>query len=274
MKILKRVLLSTLIITLLFTSLVGANTILEQIQVARNTVKITVNGNEIQADNFVYEGRTYIQMREIAETLGKEVGWNGETKTASINDMSAKLTPTPEPTVQPTPEPTPTVKPTVKPTPTPVKSKELATRENPFEMLERLLITEKDGTKYSMYVMDVIRGSAAAQKIANENRFNKKADYGKEFVIVAVGFELIKSEGPYYMNDFLFDMVSENGVLYDTYNSRPTIVLEPELSSVIYEGGKTGGYIVFEIDKDDKAPLLVYDMKYDGTGGLWFKTTK
>lgn len=59
----------------------------EAIGVYRNLIKVDVNGQRVTLDNFLYNGRTYVPMREVAELLGKEVGWNSVTKTASINDV-------------------------------------------------------------------------------------------------------------------------------------------------------------------------------------------
>lgn len=37
---------------------------------------------------FIYNGRTYVPLRSIAETLGKEVKWEGETKSIYIEQNS------------------------------------------------------------------------------------------------------------------------------------------------------------------------------------------
>lgn len=59
----------------------------ESIGVYRNLIKLDVNGQRVTLDNFLYNSRTYVPMREVAELLGKDVGWNSITKTASINDV-------------------------------------------------------------------------------------------------------------------------------------------------------------------------------------------
>jgi len=58
----------------------------ELISVHRNVVSLEVNNIKVEADNFLYNGSTYLPMRAIAELLGKEVGWNAITNVASIND--------------------------------------------------------------------------------------------------------------------------------------------------------------------------------------------
>jgi hypothetical protein len=69
----------------------GIPAVAEGIDVAFNQIKLTVNGNKVDADNILYNGRTYVQMRAISEMLGKDVGWDQETKTASINDKKIEL---------------------------------------------------------------------------------------------------------------------------------------------------------------------------------------
>lgn len=61
-----------------------ANTVLQKIDVALNTIKVEVNGENLNANNILYNGTTYLPMRAIAEAVGKEVQWEQETMTASI----------------------------------------------------------------------------------------------------------------------------------------------------------------------------------------------
>ena len=58
----------------------------ETVTVYKNKVKIDVNGERVNADNFIYNGTTYIPLRAISEILGKHVGWNAFTNVASIDD--------------------------------------------------------------------------------------------------------------------------------------------------------------------------------------------
>lgn len=68
----------------LFTA--GADTS-EWIPVYRNLIRVQVNGQTVTMDNFLYNNRTYVPMREVAELLGKDVRWNAYTRTAGIHDM-------------------------------------------------------------------------------------------------------------------------------------------------------------------------------------------
>lgn len=80
-----------LIIATLLMGTVFAGSVKQTIEVVLNSVNLTVNGKKIEADNILYNGTTYVPLRAIAEALGKDVGWNAETNTASINDKSANV---------------------------------------------------------------------------------------------------------------------------------------------------------------------------------------
>lgn len=56
------------------------------IEVLFNNVNLTVNGKKVESENILYNGTTYIPLRDVADLLGKEVGWDQASNTASIND--------------------------------------------------------------------------------------------------------------------------------------------------------------------------------------------
>ena len=86
----KKVFVFLLILVLLsaFTISFSNSNISEVIEIFRNIIKIEVNGQKVIADNFLLNGRTYVQLKEVAELLNKEVGWNPVTRVASINDIT------------------------------------------------------------------------------------------------------------------------------------------------------------------------------------------
>ena len=43
----------------------------------KESLTIVLNGNKIEVDGMIIEGRTYIQMRELCELLNLKVGYNG-----------------------------------------------------------------------------------------------------------------------------------------------------------------------------------------------------
>ena len=73
------------------TSLLGcvsisAAGVWDKIDVLRNDINVVVNGTPVNADNFLYNDTTYLPMRVVAETLGKEVQYDENTNTATIKD--------------------------------------------------------------------------------------------------------------------------------------------------------------------------------------------
>jgi ribosomal protein S19 len=83
------------VITILLISTVFAAEAKKTIEVLMNTVNLTVNGKEVNADTIVYNGTTYVPLRAAAEMLGKEVGWDQTTQTASLNDKAVTTIETP-----------------------------------------------------------------------------------------------------------------------------------------------------------------------------------
>ena len=61
------------------------------LNVERNAITIYVNGAKVEADNFVFEGRTYVPLRKISEMLLKDVSWDQLTNTATIGKNRASV---------------------------------------------------------------------------------------------------------------------------------------------------------------------------------------
>lgn len=68
---------------LLLTTVVNA----EQIEVLFNTINLAVNGVIVEADNISYNETTYVPIRKVAELFDKDVSWDQDTMTVSINDV-------------------------------------------------------------------------------------------------------------------------------------------------------------------------------------------
>ena len=82
----------------------------------------TANDEEFELDvpAQIIEGRTMLPIRAVLESIGYEVGWDGDTNTVLIISAPTPISmPTPTPAPTPTPTPTPTPAPTPIPTPTP-----------------------------------------------------------------------------------------------------------------------------------------------------------
>ena len=93
MKRISSIFLLTILILALTFGFSSAVDTSESIDVFRNLIKVDVNNQLVTMDNFLYNGTTYVPIREVAELLGKEVGWNAYSKTASILDVTYEKIP-------------------------------------------------------------------------------------------------------------------------------------------------------------------------------------
>lgn len=71
---------------MLLSNVACSESMKQTIEVLFNSVNLEVNGKKVEADNILYKGTTYVPLRAVAEMLGKEVGWDQDTRTASIDD--------------------------------------------------------------------------------------------------------------------------------------------------------------------------------------------
>lgn len=69
----------------------------QSINVLPNTIKVIVDGKEVQADNFLYNDTTYLPIRAVSEALKMNVQYDNVTSTAIISNAD-----TPAPTTAPT----------------------------------------------------------------------------------------------------------------------------------------------------------------------------
>lgn len=58
----------------------------QSINVLPNTIKVVVNGKEVQADNFLYNDTTYLPIRAVSEALKMDVQYDNATSTATISE--------------------------------------------------------------------------------------------------------------------------------------------------------------------------------------------
>ncbi|MDW7662184.1 MAG: stalk domain-containing protein [Bacillota bacterium] len=93
MKRISSIFLLTILILALTFGFSSAVDTSESIDVFRNLIKVDVNNQLVTMDNFLYNGTTYVPIREVAELLGKDVGWNAYSKTASILDVTYEKIP-------------------------------------------------------------------------------------------------------------------------------------------------------------------------------------
>lgn len=82
----KGLIISIILINLFIGSIVFATNGSKMIEVIFNSVNLIINGEAVEVDNLKYNGVTYAPVRDVAEMLGKEVGWEEDTNTVSILD--------------------------------------------------------------------------------------------------------------------------------------------------------------------------------------------
>jgi hypothetical protein len=86
---------SALFITILFTSVLGAEKLIS-IDVLYNNIKILLYGQELDikdvngnnVEPFIYNGTTYVPIRAVSEAFGKSVTWNADTGSVEIRDKN------------------------------------------------------------------------------------------------------------------------------------------------------------------------------------------
>lgn len=72
---------------LLVSAPVLADTIMKSIDVEENLVTVYVNGEKVEESNFLYNGRTFAPLREMAEKLGFDVNWDANTNSVYIGEI-------------------------------------------------------------------------------------------------------------------------------------------------------------------------------------------
>jgi hypothetical protein len=97
----------------------------ETITVNFNNIRIAINGQPVQteSDPFVFQGRTYLPVRDVANAMGFEVTWEDATNTVHLTSQpdQPNLNVVPNyPPHQPTPTPQATTPPTPPPPPPPI----------------------------------------------------------------------------------------------------------------------------------------------------------
>lgn len=82
----KGIIIGAALTTAISTSIVIADDVFKTIEVLPNTMTVVVNGNKVNADNFLYDGTTYLPIRAVSEALGKDVQYDDKTRTATISE--------------------------------------------------------------------------------------------------------------------------------------------------------------------------------------------
>ena len=147
-----------------------AEGVLKTLQIAENTVKVTVNGVLSTSSNYVIEGRTYLQVRDMCNLLEKDLVWDNVTKTVSINDKVIKATETnmlPTKDIEDSKKESTTHKPLATPIPTPTpnpvsgeQSKIVPFDANTVATQLKVINEYTWNTDYSKYIAIVLKNTS------------------------------------------------------------------------------------------------------------------
>jgi hypothetical protein len=231
-------------------------------------VRVVMNGKTLSVPGVVVEGRSMAPVRAIGEAVGGTVTWDQATYTATITAPDAAQLQAENQKLRADLE---TLKAQLKPAPTPTGGPG-SSRSTPAPEGSALSVSVDDILdKYTAKVtlVETVRGDAAWQKIQAANMFNNEPKAGMEYIAARFKFELVTiADGKALdLSPVNFDAISSAGREYDM---AMVVAPEPSLGTKLYGGAAHEGWAVFQVAKDDNAPVVAYGRKYDGTGGIWF----
>lgn len=212
-----------------------------------------VNGETKQLDKqpILVNGSSYLPVRAVAEMLGYEVIYHGDTQTIEFNSKynddknDNNFSSDSEDVLGFT-------------------SNNPAPLNTPVEFQ----INNDNGTFLaSLSVNKILRGEEAWMMIKEANSINKLPDEGYEYILTMINFELKDSsyKVQYDVNPFHFTLLSSEGIVY------PTLIIippEPSFSGTLNSGESLNGWIAFRVNKNDDQPLIAY---LKNSGGIWLQ---
>ena len=100
MKRMRKLLVAVLCCTLALVTVAYATNATKTIQAAYMDIKLVIDGvpvtpkdsNGTVVEPFIYNGTTYLPVRAVGEALGKQVTWDGKTKTVYLGEAPGQVT--------------------------------------------------------------------------------------------------------------------------------------------------------------------------------------
>lgn len=100
MKRMRKILVAVLCCSLALVTVAYATNATKTIQAAYMNIKLVIDGvpvtpkdsNGTVVEPFIYNGTTYLPVRAVGEALGKQVTWDGKTKTVYIGEAPGQVT--------------------------------------------------------------------------------------------------------------------------------------------------------------------------------------
>ena len=124
-------------------------------------------------------------------------------------------------------------------------------------------------------LLEVIRGEEAWKRIKDAGNSNKPPAPDKEYILARIRFEYYARGTPglciHQLDPDQFVAYSANG---DDYKAASVVPPKPNMRKELKSGESHEGWIVFEVAKEDKEPLMNYSADAGGAvqhgGGKWF----
>lgn len=216
-----------------------------------SNIKIVIDGATIvpkdatgkTVEPFIYDGSTYLPVRAIGNALGKEVGWDEATKTATLTSKQSELT---------------------------------YSRSNPAPIGKTQSVnysTYNDSYTAAVTVSEIIRGDAAKTMLTAADKLVANPPEGMEYLLARVSANVSNVK-----NDKVVELGAASLKAYTSesveYAAISDTHITPEFQGKVYSGGTVNGYAIFMVNKKDLAPKMVFGAAADGTSGIWFKLSK
>ncbi len=152
----------------------------------------------------------------------------------------------------------------------------LGSRQNPVALGQRATVTTEDFLegfrRFAVTLLRVVRGNEAWELVQRANRFNPPPRAGYEYFLTLVRVEYLqgRSDRVSTISQAGFRLLSgQSRSFYERFVA--VVPPDPALHTSLFPGGYTEGWMAWEIVSGDSA-LLGFGVRYDGAGGLWFKT--
>lgn len=241
-------------------------------------VQVMLNGKILSTPGVLVEGRSMASVQAIADSLGGEVRWDEAASAATITvpdtvglqrEVAALQT-----EVERLKAENARLRAAIYPNaPTPAPWNGVSTRTNPAGIGNtQTIFVMSNQNDYSAQVtlLEVVRGDEAWQQIQAADPSGDPPREGKEYIVARFRFELVTIVSDKTLNVGAADFVAVSGTGGDYDRLTSVTAPQPSLSASLRAGSSHEGWVSFEVDKTDTAPVAAYGRRFDGTGGIWF----
>ena len=124
-------------------------------------------------------------------------------------------------------------------------------------------------------VLEVVRGEVAWKRIRQAGDANKPPAHGFDYVLAKVKFEYYARGTPgLCIHPLVPDQFTAYSAAGDSYVPAAAVPPEPQMRKDMKSGETLEGWLVFSVNQQDMAPLMLYSADSGGAvmhgGGKWF----